>query len=120
MKKEESSTTMLTQQQYSRHTDRDRQERQQLKTEVGKRVMHALGQPENLYRVQVRQLWKDHYRVNVLIGADAISVKCAHSYYVVADSEANIIASTPSITRHYEQARDDTAPRPPPERAGAP
>jgi hypothetical protein len=45
--------------------------------------------------------------VNVLVGADAISVKCAYSYYVVADSEGNIICSTPSITRHYEQGGEE-------------
>lgn len=92
---------MPTQQQYREHTDRDKQEVQQRKAEVGKHVMHILGRPDNLYTVQVRELWEDHYRVNVLVGADATSVRCAHSYYVVADSEGSIIASTPTIKREY-------------------
>jgi hypothetical protein len=50
---------------------------------------------------QVRPLWQDHYRVNVFIGADAASAKIAHSYFLVVNSDGNIIASTPKITRQY-------------------
>ena len=64
-------------------------------------VLHALGQPGHLYRVQVRPLWLDHYRVNVLVGLDIISAKIAHSYFLVADSNGKILGSTPKITRQY-------------------
>lgn len=61
------------------------------------RVMHALGRHGRPYAVQVRPLWENHYRVNVFIGADATSARIAHSYFVEADAEGNIIESTPNL-----------------------
>ena len=75
--------------------------RQERKTVIGKHVMHTLGQPGHLHGVQVRHLWEDHYRVNILVGLDAASVKVAHSYFLVADGQGNILGSTPEITRRY-------------------
>jgi hypothetical protein len=49
----------------------------------------------------VQRLWEDHYRVNVLVGVDAASAKVAHSYFLVADPNGTIIASTPKIRREY-------------------
>ncbi len=92
---------MPTQQQANQHTDRETQERQQRNASIGKHVIHTLGQPEGLHRVQVRQLWEDHYRVNVLVGVDAASAKIAHSYFLVADGNGNILASTPQIKKRY-------------------
>lgn len=69
---------------------------------IGGQVMRALGQPGDLHRVEVRPLWEDHYRVNVLVGLDAASVRVAHSYFLVTDGEGTIQAATPPITRHYE------------------
>jgi len=77
------------------------QARQERKNVIGKHVIHTLGLPGDLYGVQVRHLWEDHFRVNILVGLDAASVKVAHSYFLVADSDGNIVASTPKITRHY-------------------
>jgi hypothetical protein len=81
-------------------TDREKHERQ-LNALLGKHVINALGQPGNLFSLQVRELWKDHYRVNVMVGVDAGSVKVAHSFFLVADDDGNVIASTPLITKHY-------------------
>ena len=69
---------------------------------IGQHVLHTLGQPGDLHRVQVRPLWEDHYRVNILVGTDAVSAKVAHSYFLVADSAGTIVASTPKLTRQYE------------------
>ncbi len=90
-----------TQQQDKQHTDQEKQKRQQLKALLGRHVIHALGQPSDLHGVQVRRLWNHHYRVNVLTGPDAASLRVAHSYFLVADTDGNIIASTPTITRQY-------------------
>jgi hypothetical protein len=73
----------------------------QLNDQVGKHVLHTLGQPDNLFSVQVRRLWDDHYRVNVLVGPDTASARIANSYFLVADSDGNIITSTPQLTRKY-------------------
>src|SRR5688500_6192526 len=79
----------------------EEQARQQMKLRIGGQVMNTLGQPGSLHGMQVRWLWKDHYRVNVLVGVDAASAKVAHSYFLVADKDGNIVASTPKITREY-------------------
>ena len=92
---------MPTKQLDKQPTDQENQERQQRNAVIGNRVMHTLGQPGDLHRVQVRRLWEDHYRVNILVGGEAASAKVTHSYFLVADSDGNIIASTPKITRQY-------------------
>jgi hypothetical protein len=68
---------------------------------IGGQVMRALGQPGDLHRVEVRPLWEDHYRVNVLVGLDAVSARVAHSYFLVTDGQGTIVTATPAITRQY-------------------
>ena len=68
---------------------------------LGRHVMHTLGRPTDLYAVQVRRLWEKCYRVNVLTGRDATSVKFTHSYFLVVDTSGAIVTSTPAITRQY-------------------
>jgi hypothetical protein len=88
-------------QQPAQHTNQERQGREQLNAVIGEQVMHTLGEPADLRGVQVRPLWDGHYRVNVLVGLDAASARVAHSYFLVADSDGNIVASTPEITGRY-------------------
>ena len=68
---------------------------------VRSRVMAALGHPPGLYEVTVRPLWENHYRVNVLIGPDVTSVRIAHSYFVEAGDNGDILSATPKIVRQY-------------------
>jgi hypothetical protein len=96
---------MSTQQQEIEHKVQETQARQQRKAVIGQHVMHTLGQPADLHTVQVRYLWEDHYRVNVFVGVDAASAKVAHSYFLVADSDGNILASTPKVTRQYQEGQ---------------
>src|SRR5262249_51509156 len=93
--------TMPTKQQDMQHTDQESQERQRVIAVIGKHVIHTLGKPCGLHDVQVRHLWEDHYRANVWVGVDAASAKVAHSYFLVADGDGNVIASTPKIMRQY-------------------
>lgn len=79
----------------------DEHRRETLSTLIGEQVMHTLGQPIGLYTVQVRQLWENHYRVNILIGDDAVSRTVRNSYFLKADGDGNIVASNPQITRQY-------------------
>jgi hypothetical protein len=92
---------MPTQEQSKPSKDQERHARHRRKVLISKKVIHALGRPHDLHRLQVRYLWEDHFRVNVLIGDDAASVKVAHSYFLVADNDGNILVSTPQITRLY-------------------
>jgi hypothetical protein len=64
-------------------------------------VIQALGKPIDLRNVQVRKVWKDHYRVNVLVGLNAASVRIANSYLLKVDSDGSVIAATPQITKQY-------------------
>lgn len=60
-------------------------------------VLKSLGRPDNLFRVSVMPLWGHNYRVNVMTGTDATSIRIPNSYFVVADDSGNILHSTPSI-----------------------
>jgi hypothetical protein len=90
----------MTKQQEKR-ADAKQHEGELLQALVGERIMVALGEPEDLRRVQVRQLWGDYFRVNVFVGADAGCTRIAHSFFVAADSDGNIVRSTPELTRRY-------------------
>jgi hypothetical protein len=70
-----------------------------LDSHIADQLVHQLGRPAQLHRVQVRRLWQDYYRVNVLVGADAASAMVAHSYFLKVDGDGNIIESTPKIER---------------------
>jgi hypothetical protein len=80
---------------------------------IAEQVVHILGKPQDLHQVQVRKLWGNYFRVNVLIGLDAASVRVANSYFLKADGEGNIVESTPTITRQYafrsREAADDSS-----------
>jgi hypothetical protein len=78
----------------------EKDKRKALSNLIRERVMHALGKPANLREVQVKKLWADHYRVNVLVGVNPASIRVAHSYFVVID-EGGLVASTPEITKQY-------------------
>jgi len=82
-----------------RATDRDRSDaRNDL---IGRHVVRSLGSPVDLFKVQVRPLGNEHYRVNVLVGKGATSVRVANSFFLTADDEGNIVKSSPEIVRHY-------------------
>ena len=75
--------------------------RDNLKALLGEQVLHALGTPRDLLRVQVCLVWQQHYRVNVLVGADITSARVAHSYFVEADCDGNIARAVPKIAKLY-------------------
>jgi hypothetical protein len=81
--------------------DLEKNKRAALDVLIGEQVIHLLGKPAGLHSVVVRRLWENRYRVNVLIGKDATSVKIANSYFVDADSDGTIVESNPKITKHY-------------------
>jgi hypothetical protein len=88
-------------QQVDQHVGPKKHEGQLLQALIGDRVLHALGHPGNLHRVQVRRLWGDHFRVNVFVGVDAASALVAHSFFLVADDGGNILRTVPALTRKY-------------------
>jgi hypothetical protein len=92
---------MATAQQREQDRDRERGDQQRRHAAIRGQVIRILGTPGDLHDVQVRQLWGDNYRVNILIGDDAASVRVAHSYFLVVDVAGKILACTPEITRRY-------------------
>jgi hypothetical protein len=95
---------MPTTQKDKPHAEPEKQGEQQRSAIIGRQVMEALGRPGALHWVRVRPLWEDHYRVNVLIGADSATALIAHSYFLVADEAGTIRTATPTITKHYQGA----------------
>jgi hypothetical protein len=86
----------------SKARDRSKQDvPDKLEALIGEQVLKVLGQPRDLLRVQVRNLWPGNYRVNVLLGADMASARVAHSYFLAADDDGNIVSSVPPIVKQY-------------------
>jgi hypothetical protein len=93
---------MPTKQQDKPDTGLQEQRRLQRDALIAGHVLRALGRPGALRGVHVRQLWEDHYRINILVGVDVASARVAHSYFLVADGDGNVLTATPKITRRYE------------------
>ena len=66
---------MATKQQVKQPADEGNQERAQLSATLGKHVLLGLGQPGDLFRMQVRPLWDGHFRVNVLVAPGRLRVQ---------------------------------------------
>jgi hypothetical protein len=92
---------MPTKQQAQSPRHPEKHENQQRHAVIANHVLNTLGRPGDLHKVQVQPLWDDHYRVNVLVGVDAAAVRVTHSYFLVANRDGTITASTPKITRQY-------------------
>ena len=92
---------MSTKQQSQQHADQEALGHQQMQANITKNVIQTLGQPRNLHRIQVRQLWEDHYRVNIFVGTDAASAKVIHSYFLVTHGDGSIVTASPKITKQY-------------------
>ena len=71
-------------------------------TVVADNLLLALGRPANLLQVKVRHLWGDRYRANVFVDS-AGSPVIAHSYFLTATKESEIVQSLPPITRKYKK-----------------
>ncbi len=82
--------------------DLERHTAETLNDLIGEQVMHALGEPDDLLKVQIRPLWKNCYRVNVVVGANAACARVANSYFLTADGDGNILESTPTLARQYD------------------
>jgi hypothetical protein len=68
---------------------------------VGEQVLHALGRPPGFCSMQVRVLWENRFRVNVLAGDDLLSAKITDSFFVVTGSKGRIVHTAPPVTRRY-------------------
>ena len=81
--------------------DKDKGKREKLNALIGEQVMHTLGEPGNLLKVQVRPLWENYYRVNVFVGKDGAFATISNSYFVQAGSDGTIVTTTPKLLKQY-------------------
>jgi hypothetical protein len=65
-------------------------------------VLRALGEPDGLGRVQVRSLWGNYYRVNVILGDDPGCAKIVRSYFLETDGAGHVVESTSAIVREHQ------------------
>jgi hypothetical protein len=68
---------------------------------IAQSVMRALGRPAEFLRVTVRTVSEGTFRVNVMTGPDLATARIAHSFFVTADGDGNLLASSPPLTRVY-------------------
>ena len=78
-----------------------REKREAFNNLIREQVIHALGTPFNLRSVQVRKVWDDHYRVNILVNVGAGTVRVANSFFLVTDSDGCLTTATPKIMKLY-------------------
>lgn len=76
-------------------------EQQRLCAVIGRNLIRMLGEPLFEHRVETRELWECHYRVNVLVGGELGSMRIVHSYFLATDGEGNILEATPRIRKQY-------------------
>jgi hypothetical protein len=88
----------------TRQKARESQELELLIALVKEQIVQALGAKDQ-QRVQVRLLWKDHFRANVYQGVDAVSSRIAHSFFLVASEDGKILRSTPPLSAAYMYKR---------------
>jgi hypothetical protein len=94
-------TTTPTTEQTDQDHHMERQTRDMLNDLIAKQVVQSLGSPADLLKVQVRPLGNDRYRVNVFVGKYGATARIADSFFLTADDEGKILASSPEIARLY-------------------
>jgi hypothetical protein len=55
--------------------------------------------------VQVRPLWANFFRVNVLLGETITCLTVAHSFFLQADGEGRVLESSPELVQRYSPLR---------------
>ncbi|HTU22465.1 MAG TPA: hypothetical protein VMG10_30775 [Gemmataceae bacterium] len=92
---------MPTKEQDKQHAEQTKRTNEQRSGVIVGQLVQALGRPAGLYRVEVRHLWDNHFRANVFVGTTVTSTRIAHSFFLKADEDGNIVASIPDISRVY-------------------
>lgn len=73
-----------------------------MKSLLREQLLHALGEPTDLLRVQIRPLWGVRYRANVFTGAGIDVARISYSFFLITDGDGNIVQSTPKLERRHD------------------
>jgi hypothetical protein len=65
---------MPSREQRDHQKDMEQEQRETLNAFIGEQVIHVLGEPSGFYKIHVRRLWQDRFRVNILVGGNATIV----------------------------------------------
>jgi hypothetical protein len=79
--------------------ERDRATAERRAAAILKSVLTTMGRPVDFFRVTIRLVHGDNFRVNVLTGPDAASARIAHSFFVTADERGTITACNPALQK---------------------
>jgi hypothetical protein len=63
-------------------------------------LLRAIGEPADFFQLQVKSLWGDYFRANVLVGTFT-ECKVARSYFIKATPDGEIVTAVPAIKREY-------------------
>ncbi|HEX4590806.1 MAG TPA: hypothetical protein VH120_12790 [Gemmataceae bacterium] len=88
----------------------DQSQRDARHVRIGNHVLSALGKPADLLQIQVRPLWDERYRVNIVVGPHFASARVANSFFLKADEDGNVITSTPPIKKLYVRVAENASP----------
>lgn len=71
-------------------------------SKIRSQVVGTLGEQDCFQHIQVRRLWENRYRVNVLAGSSSLCVEILHSFFVISDDEGTILTSLPEMSGSIE------------------
>jgi hypothetical protein len=74
---------------------------ERLAVPIRQQVLQALGTPPGWHMVQVRSLWGDYFRVNVLVGESITSFSIRHSFFLLTDGEGSVLEASPEMVKRY-------------------
>ena len=67
-------------------------------------VLERLGKPDDFWKVDVKPLWENRFRVNVWteqMGRIGPTHRIVDSFFIVASPEGGIVESRPQISKKY-------------------
>jgi hypothetical protein len=77
---------------------------------IRQQVLETLGTPPGWHLVQVRPLWADYFRVNVLVGQSSTCFTIGHSFFLLTDGDGGLLESSPAMVNKYGTPTERTHP----------
>jgi hypothetical protein len=68
---------------------------------IRQQVLQRIGTPAGWHAIQVRPLWGDRFRVNVLVGESITSFTICHSFFLLTDGQGRVVEASPEMVKRY-------------------